>query len=104
MTVELTLGSAIRRLRQASGFSQKEFAERLAVTAPYLSRVEAGRKEPSVQLLKKIAHELEIPPGLLLAVALWADMPANQKHDYSEVLEELVEFGRVTQLQLFLRK
>ncbi|MBK6422341.1 MAG: helix-turn-helix transcriptional regulator [Gemmatimonadetes bacterium] len=88
-----SLGEAIRRLRLAGGYTQKELAERVDSDPTYLSHVESGRREPSLTLLRTLARELKVPPGLLLAVALWSDLPPSQKRRYRPILDKLVSLG-----------
>lgn len=86
----LTLGTAIRRLRTAAGFSQSKLAERLDVQASYISHLEAGRREPSLDLIRRMAEVLELPPGFFMAMVLWADLPADQRETYRPVVEGLL--------------
>ena len=89
----MTLGDAIRRLRQAAGLTQKDLAELLDVDKTYVSHLEADRKEPSIQLLRGLASVLEVPPGLLLAISLWADLPVEQKEIYQPIIDRLLEIA-----------
>lgn len=98
----LTLGTTIKRLRMAAGLSQRELAEKLDVAPSYVSHLEANRREPSVQLLRKLATELSVPPGFLLALTLLTEIPEEQREAYREVFERLVELAAATQLRLQL--
>jgi transcriptional regulator with XRE-family HTH domain len=89
----LTLGSALKRLRQAAGLTQRELSERLDVDSTYLSHLEADRKEPSMTLLKSMAAVLEIPPGLLLATAMWVDLPPDQRARFEPMMAKLLEMA-----------
>lgn len=55
-----TLGAFIRRLRDEKDISLREFAKRIGCTPPFLSDVELGRRNPSDEMLAKIAQELEV--------------------------------------------
>ena len=71
----------------------------------YLCHVEAGRREPSIKLLRSMAQELDVPPGLLLAITLAAELPPESRGPYTRVLEELLELARYDQFGLpFLGK
>jgi transcriptional regulator with XRE-family HTH domain len=98
----LTLGEAIRRLRMAGGLSQRQLAAKLETDPTYLSHIEAGRREPSISLLRNFAKQLDIPPGLLLSVALWADLPPTHREQFRPILEKLLELGSESQLRLGL--
>lgn len=97
----LTLGSAIKKLRQSGGISQKDLAREIGVTPSYLSHVEAGRREPSIQMLREISEHLDVPPGLFLAVVLQTDLPAEKQAAFAPLIQQLV--GLATDQQLAKR-
>lgn len=47
------------------GLKQKDLAEKVKIQPHYLSLVEAGKREPSLAVLRKIARELDVPVSLL---------------------------------------
>ncbi|HEU0168508.1 MAG TPA: helix-turn-helix transcriptional regulator [Chloroflexota bacterium] len=57
----MALGAEIRQRRMALGVSLREFARRIGVSAPFLSDIEAGRRNPSGDVLARIAGELQAP-------------------------------------------
>ena len=97
---QLTLGTTLKRLRGASGLSQKELAQLLEVDPSYVSHLESDRREPSVRLLRQLATHLDIPPGLLLAITLWSDMPDADRAAYQGMVESLVSLATAAQLKL----
>lgn len=55
------LGKKIQKLRKDAGFkSQEEFAEVLKLSRTHVGHIEQGRKNPSMEVLVKIAHILNI--------------------------------------------
>ncbi len=52
----------LRSYRTAKGFSQLAFAEKIGLSQNYLNAVENGKNFPSVEVLQKIADELNILP------------------------------------------
>jgi transcriptional regulator with XRE-family HTH domain len=96
----MTLGAAIKRLRNAAGLSQRELAERIQVDASYLSHLEADRREPSLGLLRSLARELNIHPGLLLAVAFSVELPEEANHSYEPWISLLLEQASTVQFTL----
>lgn len=52
------LGACVRELRLAAGLTQVEFAERCGFYQTYLSRVETGRANPTLNALEVIANGL----------------------------------------------
>ncbi|HVL69291.1 MAG TPA: helix-turn-helix transcriptional regulator [Vicinamibacterales bacterium] len=53
-----TLGQEISRLRGLAGFTLRGFAERIKVSAAYLSDIERDRRRPSEDVLRRMADEL----------------------------------------------
>ena len=61
------LSRVIKTLRQEKGLSQKALAEQIGVTDAYITMLETGkRKNPSLDILKKLAKALGVPVTELL--------------------------------------
>lgn len=54
-------GAAIKALRTAVGMSQSAFGPKVDISQGYLSQIESGDKEPSTELLFRIATKLGVP-------------------------------------------
>lgn len=52
----------LRSYRTVKGFSQLAFAEKIGLSQNYLNAVENGKNFPSVEVLQKIADELDLLP------------------------------------------
>lgn len=59
------IGARIRALRLATGRSAAEVARAVGLARPNYSRLEAGRHEPRVQTLVRVAAALEVPLAAL---------------------------------------
>ncbi len=55
-----SLGQRIKELRRARGWSQEELAERMESGAKYLSSLERGRENPTLEMLMKLAKALKV--------------------------------------------
>lgn len=66
----LTLGMAIRSIRQGEGESQISFAERLGISKQYLCDLEHDRKIVSPKKAKQFADTLGYSPEHFIALAL----------------------------------
>ncbi len=54
------LGKTIQKLRKQAGYgSQEEFAEALGLSRTHVGHIEQGRKNPSMEVLVKIAKKLK---------------------------------------------
>ncbi len=60
------LGTNLREARKQLGLTQEQVAERSGVHATEVSRIEAGKRDPQVSTLLKLAKAVEQPPGRLL--------------------------------------
>jgi transcriptional regulator with XRE-family HTH domain len=60
------LGSNLRAARKKLGLTQEQVAERSGVHPTEVSRIEAGKRDPQVSTLRKLAAAVEVPPGELL--------------------------------------
>ncbi|HKV70035.1 MAG TPA: helix-turn-helix transcriptional regulator [Gemmatimonadales bacterium] len=88
----MQLGSTIRRFRLAGGLSQAELARRADVSASFMSRLERDTREPTLGVLRRIAEQLQVPFGILLAAALGDVAP--QEPGLQAALSNLVEAAR----------
>ncbi len=60
------LGSNLRDARKRLGLTQEEVAERSGVHATEVSRIEAGKRDPRVSTLQRLATAVEVQPSQLL--------------------------------------
>jgi XRE family transcriptional regulator, aerobic/anaerobic benzoate catabolism transcriptional regulator len=60
------LGKRIRRAREAKGMTQRALAERADITRKYVVDLEAGRYDPTVGVLRRLAKALGVPVTELL--------------------------------------
>jgi transcriptional regulator with XRE-family HTH domain len=60
------LGRNLRRLRVQQGLSQEHFAEVLKIHRTYVGGLERGERNPSLQVIERLAEELGVDPVSLL--------------------------------------
>jgi transcriptional regulator with XRE-family HTH domain len=60
------LGENLRVARKRLKLTQEEVAERSGVHATEVSRIEAGKRDPQVSTLLRLAEAVEVRPGQLL--------------------------------------
>ena len=65
----MDLGQAIRRRREATGLSQEAFAEKVDCHRNYVSLVERGEQNVTIEMLRKIAKALKCTVTDLVAEA-----------------------------------
>jgi transcriptional regulator with XRE-family HTH domain len=59
------MGEFIRRQRELSEVSVRQFAELVGISNPYLSQIERGLRTPSEQVLQSIAEALQVSADTL---------------------------------------
>lgn len=62
---ELEGESPIRLWRDHRGMTQQELADRAGISKPYLSQIESGKRQGTVETLAAIARALEVPLDVL---------------------------------------
>ena len=86
------LGAFIRRQRELSAMSMREFARVAGISNPYLSQIERGLRAPSEQVMQAIAETLKVSADTLYehaGVAVDDDGP-------SPVVEAIRDDARLT--------
>lgn len=58
--IRVKFGERVRELRKAGGFSQEAFADRCGLARSYMSRVERGTANPSLDAIEVLAIALGI--------------------------------------------
>jgi XRE family transcriptional regulator, master regulator for biofilm formation len=87
MTLDL-VGKKIREMREKKGLSQRGLAKALNMNHAYLSRIENGKVDPSIELLVKIAEILECN------VADFFEKKMEAPEDLKEEGVEWIIFGK----------
>ena len=77
-TIQKAFGACVRRFRTEMGLSQEKFALKINMDRTYFASVESGRRNISIENIKKIADGLE----LSLSVLFYAvDNYKEEHHD-----------------------
>jgi transcriptional regulator with XRE-family HTH domain len=86
------LGEFIRRQRELSEVSMRQFAELAGISNPYLSQIERGLRAPSGQVLQSIADVLQVSAETLYEQA---GVP-REEADAGKVVQAIREDSRLT--------
>jgi transcriptional regulator with XRE-family HTH domain len=87
-----SLGEFIRRQRELSEVSVRQFAEVVGISNPYLSQIERGLRTPSEQVLQSIADALQVSADTLYEEA---GVP-REKDGPSKVVQAIREDPKLT--------
>jgi transcriptional regulator with XRE-family HTH domain len=72
-------GSLIRKIRKAQNLSLVELAKKTGLSLSFLSQLERGKTNPSINALRKIANALECPLTTFFTETLSANGPVLRK-------------------------
>jgi transcriptional regulator with XRE-family HTH domain len=61
------MGKRLKKLREAKGMSQAALAEKADLSRGYLLRLEAGRQDPTLGTLERLAKALDVSLRKLIA-------------------------------------
>jgi DNA-binding XRE family transcriptional regulator len=65
MRRELAGESAVKLWREHRGLTQQELAKRVGISKPYLSQIETGKRQGTVETLSALARALDVPLDVL---------------------------------------
>jgi len=65
MDWRVTIGNNVRRLRGERNLSQEDLAHQAGLTTGYVSQIERGRRNLSIEALVSLADALGVRPGAL---------------------------------------
>jgi len=71
MEIRKIVGANVRRLRGETSLSQEAFAAECGLHRTYVSGVERGIRNPTIEVVAKMAKALKVQPAVLL------EMPAR---------------------------
>jgi transcriptional regulator with XRE-family HTH domain len=60
-TLQERIGDALRRRREAQGYSQEGFADRIRMHRAYYGAIERGKKNLQLTTLERVCAGLDIP-------------------------------------------
>lgn len=64
--IQIRLGRNVARLRKDAGLSQEAFADHAGLARSYVSDIERGARNPTVEIVGRLAKALKVKPGQLL--------------------------------------
>ena len=88
------IGEKIKKYRNKKGISLTELAERSNVSKSYLNSLERNIKDnPSINLIKRIAKELDIDIANILDEEEVNRKPADAEYDWVKFIDEAKKAG-----------
>ena len=95
------IGRRIREVRAERGISQADLAERSKTTAQYLSQIENGKKQASLQVLLSVAEVLEVSLNELLT-GNQVNNPVEYQRDIVRLLTDCSSYEKRVLFEMLL--
>lgn len=98
MDTKRLIGLRIKKLRLSKGFSQEKLADIMGISPKYLSNIERGKENPTLDMFIKLANALNIEVSEVF----------NYSHEKSpkelrQSITDLLKDGDANQLKLLAR-
>ncbi|MHA6485231.1 helix-turn-helix domain-containing protein [Paenibacillus sp. strain BS8-2] len=81
------IGENIRLARKSKGLSQEQLALRAEINASYMGQVERGEKNPTIDVLGKIALAMNTPLEELVQLGTPSRMDQGESSNYSDKIK-----------------
>jgi len=89
MDAKRVLGRRLKTLRKRAALTQEDLAERAGINPKYISGIERGRENPTLDTLLRLARELRVQPVELFDFDLEGMTAAGMKKAATELLKRL---------------
>lgn len=70
-------GTTIRVIREIRGLSRDDMAVKIDKSYPYYCNIETERKDPTPEVLHRIARALDVPVAAILRRGIYAEEQAS---------------------------
>ena len=84
------IGSRIQEIRNKKGITQDQLSEKVGISSKYLSSIERGKENPTLNTILKMARSLDVKPDEFFT-HLEIEDPAKRKSMIIEMLDEADE-------------
>ena len=87
----MKIGQAVKKLRiNKRKCNQLHFANEIDITQSYLSQIENGKKQPSIEVLNHISLKLDVPLGILFWFSIEEEDIKQDKLEAYKMLEPTI--------------
>ena len=90
MDLKEMIGSRIQQIRNKKRITQDQLAEKVGISSKYLSSIERGKENPTLNTILKLAQSLDVMPDEFFT-QLEIEDPAKRKSMIIEMLDEADE-------------
>ena len=87
MDIKQMIGARIKEIRAKKGITQERLSERMEINPKYLSSIERGKENPTLNTLIKLSESLEVDIGEIFSF-VEAEDPHRRKSQILSLLDE----------------
>ncbi|WP_145207171.1 helix-turn-helix domain-containing protein [Planctomycetes bacterium TBK1r] len=90
--MKISMGKAIRILRQAKSLNTTELSKNCDISVPYLSLIERDARQPSLDVLGRIAKGLDVPIDVFISIGANVSLDkSSERANCSELIGDAVQ-------------
>ena len=95
MDLKEMIGSRIQEIRNKKGITQDQLSEKVGISSKYLSSIERGKENPTLNTILKLAQSLEVKPDHFF-IHLEIEDPGKRKSMINDILDvSKLERGKI---------
>ena len=87
MDTKQMLGTRIKNIRNKKGLTQEQLSEKMEINPKYLSSIERGNENPTLNTLIKLSESLEVDSGEIFT-HLQIEDPGERKFMITSLLDQ----------------
>lgn len=85
------VGKTIRILREASGMTMTALAGKAKVSKPFLSLVESGKRQPSLDVIRRIGRALNTPSEAIVLMGMGESATLSSTNEETKAIVRSVQ-------------
>jgi transcriptional regulator with XRE-family HTH domain len=98
MDIKQMIGARIKEIRTKRGITQERLSERMEINPKYLSGIERGKENPTLNTLIKLSESLQVDIG-----EIFSSVEAEDPHRSKSQILSLLDEADSEQLKLIFR-
>ena len=87
MNTKQMIGARVKEIRNKKGLTQEKLSERMEINPKYLSSIERGNENPTLNTLIKLSESLEVDLGEIFSLIQIED-PGERKSMITSLLDQ----------------
>jgi transcriptional regulator with XRE-family HTH domain len=94
------LDRALKAVREVHSLSQADLAKRLQISASHLSELESGKKNATIELLKKYSEVFDVPASTFLSYMEALEGESEKRRNKAKKLLQMLEWVNDINLEI----